>query len=275
MGIDSYGADSIKAERIRQATEEGWTAEHDDAHNAGQLAIAAACYAVNGLKQAKVVKINVSAYLGFDDAWPWHAKWDKRRTHSRERQLVIAGALIAAEIDRLNRQELNAAARQRIATMLEEQSMANNPPDNHVPQKALDLAKEISRARFGDRFSEVEPCLEPLADRIRAVQKAYVSNAREVARKILASAILRAETEVISAASNGDAIADVIGPMDLISARDESSEGKIGHSAMGQNTIDWILCEFKHHFEHAGCVADKLVGHQDKWRITIPGLVSP
>jgi hypothetical protein len=35
------------------------------------------------------------------DAWPWSRNWDKRDKHSRTRRLEIAGALIAAEIDRL------------------------------------------------------------------------------------------------------------------------------------------------------------------------------
>lgn len=33
--------------------------------------------------------------------WPWSDAWDKRKKHDRIRQLSIAGALIAAEINRL------------------------------------------------------------------------------------------------------------------------------------------------------------------------------
>ncbi|HCT33652.1 MAG TPA: hypothetical protein DF966_10890, partial [Sulfitobacter sp.] len=41
----------------------------------------------------------------FEDPWPseWDDEWDKRDQLDRRRKLVIAGALIAAEIDRLDR----------------------------------------------------------------------------------------------------------------------------------------------------------------------------
>ena len=35
----------VVAERVRQVEQEGWTAEHDDAHDLAELAEAAACYA--------------------------------------------------------------------------------------------------------------------------------------------------------------------------------------------------------------------------------------
>ena len=93
------GAAMICNERNRQITQEGWTAEHDADHRNNQLAIAAACYAVAGTS-AKCVKWKPPAAL-LQDAWPWDKSWDKRGKHDRLRQLVIAGALIAAEIDRL------------------------------------------------------------------------------------------------------------------------------------------------------------------------------
>jgi hypothetical protein len=79
----------ITDERLRQVGKEGWTAEHDDEHSNGQLAQAAACYAWAGWKPAPY--------------WPWSRAWDKRDKHDRRRQLVIAGALIVAEIERLDR----------------------------------------------------------------------------------------------------------------------------------------------------------------------------
>lgn len=41
--------------------------------------------------------------LKWVDPWPWDVAWDKRYKHDRLKQLAIAGALIAAEIDRLER----------------------------------------------------------------------------------------------------------------------------------------------------------------------------
>ena len=100
----SKGIKLIAAERKRQIEQEGWTPKHDDQHTFGQLSVAAACYAVAG-----VVRPGDSDWLRVvdprgNDAWPWMKKWDKRRKHVRIRRLVIAGALIAAEIDRLNRE---------------------------------------------------------------------------------------------------------------------------------------------------------------------------
>lgn len=91
------GVDLIADERIRQITKEGWTPDHDDKHRDGAMAITAACYAANET-HAKVV-------IDGEDAFPWGSCADKRKKHDRIRQLTIAGALIAAEIDRLQRAE--------------------------------------------------------------------------------------------------------------------------------------------------------------------------
>ncbi|MCM0757438.1 hypothetical protein M7775_02505, partial [Sporomusa sphaeroides DSM 2875] len=40
------GIELIAAERQRQISQEGWTPEHDDQHANGELALAAACYAI-------------------------------------------------------------------------------------------------------------------------------------------------------------------------------------------------------------------------------------
>jgi hypothetical protein len=41
--------------------------------------------------------------VSWQDPWPWEPEWDKRGSGDRMRDLVKAGALIAAEIDRLQR----------------------------------------------------------------------------------------------------------------------------------------------------------------------------
>ena len=91
------GADLIKQERERQIYGEGWTKEHDDKHVNNELALAAACYAVPDVFSQ-----------GY---WPptWDLNWYKSTT--RIRDLVKAGALIAAEIDRLRRIEIKEAKR--------------------------------------------------------------------------------------------------------------------------------------------------------------------
>ncbi len=83
--------DDIAQERQRQITEEGFGPQHDDQYNTnGQLADAAACYAVTPARQAWV---NI--------LWPWGHSWWKPR--DRRRDLVRAGALIVAEIERIDR----------------------------------------------------------------------------------------------------------------------------------------------------------------------------
>jgi len=92
----SPGAQLIAEERLRQISDEGWSAEHDDkGEQRGGLLRAAMCYADNALPEH-------TSYIA-PDTWPWDEEWDKREKHSRLRSLVIAGALIAAEIDRVQR----------------------------------------------------------------------------------------------------------------------------------------------------------------------------
>ena len=93
------GAELIYRERNRQLREEGWTAEHDDEHNQGELALAAACYALAELHREKEM------YGDPPPEWPWEATWWRPTPHDRIRELVKAGALIAAEIDRMQRED--------------------------------------------------------------------------------------------------------------------------------------------------------------------------
>ena len=101
--------------------EVGYDAAHDDDHAGGELALAAICYATP-------VKIYTGTVLedgfNFVDPWPWNPNDDKRLdyggldekaraysvpdpcTYTMDQcidLLVKAGALIAAEIDRLQR----------------------------------------------------------------------------------------------------------------------------------------------------------------------------
>jgi hypothetical protein len=84
-GARRDGVGHIAIERSRQLQVEGWTAGHDDEHEDGELAVAAACYCLDDFEK-----------------WPWDLEWWKP-THDPIRDLTKAGALIAAEIDRLLR----------------------------------------------------------------------------------------------------------------------------------------------------------------------------
>jgi hypothetical protein len=90
----TQAARDVLAERCRQVEQEGWTPEHDDAHAEGQMAGAAACYAVADIThwaRGEVIKT----------MWPWALEWWKPM--DRRRNLVKAGALILADIERLDR----------------------------------------------------------------------------------------------------------------------------------------------------------------------------
>ena len=91
------GVELIAAERRRQVEEKGWTAEHDRAHDHGELAVAAAELAVDG------TDAEVKAWGFAGDLCGAVAKHGYLGTApNRIQALVIAGALIAAEIDRVN-----------------------------------------------------------------------------------------------------------------------------------------------------------------------------
>jgi hypothetical protein len=93
----------VLAERKRQISDEGWTPEHDDAYQAGDLANAAACYAMTD----PVLDTDQPGRVDWPYApqdWPWPAIWWKPT--NRRRDLVKAGALILAEIERLDRAAL-------------------------------------------------------------------------------------------------------------------------------------------------------------------------
>lgn len=97
------GAELISAERLRQMTikelgGEGWTPEHDDQHKKGEMSDAATCYmfAVTACIYGLIPSITPPSI------WPWEDQhW--KPSEDPTKNLIKAGALIAAEIDRLIR----------------------------------------------------------------------------------------------------------------------------------------------------------------------------
>lgn len=120
----------IADERRRQIEVEGWTHEHDDNQVAGQLAMAAMCYAM-----LPCWRPTEMAPLG----WPWSNPEPmdgfKPTPDDRIRELVKAGALIAAEIERLQRSnevesQLNVYVCQRCQAMHKEECICSEEDDD-------------------------------------------------------------------------------------------------------------------------------------------------
>lgn len=84
------GAKMIAEERSRQIDE--WSAEHDDDHDRGELVDAA-------------IALLRGAPPAFGPSWIGDLEWKLRQRKDRKRTLAVAGAFVAAEIDRLMRSE--------------------------------------------------------------------------------------------------------------------------------------------------------------------------
>ena len=89
----SKAAIDVLAERQRQQSAEGWTTEHDDDHSCGEMALAASSYAQYAHRKP------IAPAIPFN--WPWEPEWFKQQGPRRD--LVKAGALILAEIERIDR----------------------------------------------------------------------------------------------------------------------------------------------------------------------------
>lgn len=98
------GVELIEAERQRQISKEGWSEKHDDGHKRMEMSQAAVAYT----KAAVLLVLDIQSVNEISMTrpmdWPWGLKWWKPSTDPKI-NLVKAGALIAAEIDRLQRLE--------------------------------------------------------------------------------------------------------------------------------------------------------------------------
>ena len=108
------GIELIAAERQRQIEKKGYDADHDEMESAFQLSTAAAMYIANA------INTDFEDHTHYDDKgdcarfqlreidtkkwgeqWPWEDK-DGRYKSDVKTSLIKAGALIAAELDRIN-----------------------------------------------------------------------------------------------------------------------------------------------------------------------------
>lgn len=101
----------LSDERNRQINGEGFSLEHDDVHHHGELARAAASYAWVAGSAIEQGESETRARLIL--AWPFQSTWWKPTTPRHD--LVKAGALILAEIERLDRAAAYAKAEEDAA----------------------------------------------------------------------------------------------------------------------------------------------------------------
>jgi len=119
----------VIAERKRQIDAECWSSDHDDQYVNGELAQAAACYAACD-----------------PNRWPWPWKWWKPNTIRRN--LVKAGALILAEIERIDRQakkEKDMTAQSSVPPPFENPLVGASVAEDNVNVKVAPLDFEVLR----------------------------------------------------------------------------------------------------------------------------------
>ncbi|XWO09021.1 hypothetical protein KCX57_08120 [Pseudomonas hunanensis] len=97
-------AREVLTERVRQIMVEGYTAEQDDQYTTGQLADAASAYAT----WAHFGSLPYAERTDAPALWPWAAEMWKPK--SQRQMLIKAGALILAELERLDRQQAQEVA---------------------------------------------------------------------------------------------------------------------------------------------------------------------
>lgn len=160
------GAAQITRERSRQLVEEGFDQRHDvENHERKELASAAKAYLTDYCASSNYHDVPPMS-------WPWPGTYDpelgqrvgcgwKPTPADPIRQLVKAGALIAAEIDRL------------IAIQSQEEYLEQMKGQASVGEKEADRVIELHvKIPFYGKESQVKP----LVDRTRAILKLQVSD---------------------------------------------------------------------------------------------------
>ena len=101
-GALTAGARDVLAERTRQQQDLGWSHAHDDNYADMELAAAASAYASYAARNFLDEKDLYSLWQPPLD-WPWSRSWWKPKDPRRD--LVRAGALILAQIERIDREQ--------------------------------------------------------------------------------------------------------------------------------------------------------------------------
>lgn len=158
-------ARDVLVECRRQVVAEGWTPKHDDDHNSGDLAKAAAAYAMAAVSQTQGYTVNRPPLL-----WPWDKAWWK--PCDARRSLVKAGALILAEVERLDRADAQADARMEIVAR-------NGNTGEHYAELAIQQGgKPVDELPEGLTWAQAPEWAHSLGETIKSKQKVWFDDER-------------------------------------------------------------------------------------------------
>lgn len=94
----------IAYERMRQIGLEGYTPEHDDEHDNGEIALAAATYALlAGAELGDEENMDLDAAIMHVTKWVWPWSPKALKPTDARRMLIKSAALIVAEVERIDR----------------------------------------------------------------------------------------------------------------------------------------------------------------------------
>lgn len=166
------GAALIAQERRRQVSVEGWDSDHDHGHQDAELAVAAFCY-LGGY----IERHHAAHEPDVPEEWPWDRRWWKPKDPVRD--LVRAGALIAAELDRLlgasppdseeptmEREELDGLVKKLCLEAEEHQRAGNGEAAEQAWAYADALEEVLVDLRSSDSEEYCSKCGGPPSERV-------------------------------------------------------------------------------------------------------------
>lgn len=146
------GIELIAEERQRQIEVKGWTQDHDKSHGDESIAYAAACYAIpkNGrnIYAGQGGLSNVIRVL-----WPWNITWWKPTPENRIRELQKAGALIAAEIDRIMKDYEECTSCDKLFPF---ETMSSDDAGNYFCPECWKVLEPVMKAEYEELKSKGE-----------------------------------------------------------------------------------------------------------------------
>ena len=136
----------VLMERLRQLSEEGFNHRHDALYEQDELARAAAVYALPTSHRTRIFT---------DNTWPWTNQGLKSNPNDRVTDLIKAGALIIAELDKRRREMLS----------------GSNKPQSAVPEQSEGRARTSSQTA-----KELGLRIDQLISRVSVLRKVDVDD---------------------------------------------------------------------------------------------------